>query len=119
MTLATLLVIGFLAGILSGLFGIGGGLVIVPCLVAFLGFETKQAVGTSLAAILLPVGILGVWTHYKAGNVNFKYSLLLDVGLFFGALIGAKIMVDMDKIVANRLFAAFLIIEAIKMALGK
>src|SRR5262245_50307299 len=119
MSIAVLLGIGFVAGILSGMFGIGGGLVIVPCLVAFLGLGTKQAIGTSLAAILLPVGILGVLEHYKAGNVNFKYSLLIDLGLFFGALIGARIIVDLPKIVVNRMFAAFLVLVAIKMVLGK
>jgi uncharacterized membrane protein YfcA len=119
MTIALLLLIGFGAGILSGLFGIGGGLVMVPCLVAFLGLETKRAIGTSLTTILLPVSILGVIRHYQAGNVDFKYSLLLGAGIFFGALIGANIMVEIDKVLANRLFAGFLVIVAIKMALGK
>jgi uncharacterized membrane protein YfcA len=119
MVIAGLILIGLGAGVLSGMFGIGGGLVIVPSLVAFLGFETKKAIGTSLTAILLPVGILGVLEHYRAGNVNFKYALLIDIGLFFGALIGARIIVDLDKVVANRLFAAFLIAVAVKMLLGK
>jgi uncharacterized membrane protein YfcA len=119
MTIAGLLILGLGAGVLSGMFGIGGGLVIVPCLVTFLGFELKKAVGTSLMAILLPVGLLGVMEHYRAGNVNIKYALMIDVGLFIGALIGAKIMVDLDKVVANRIFAFFLILVAAKMLLGK
>jgi uncharacterized protein len=119
MLVFTLIAIGFVAGILSGMFGIGGGLIIVPALVTFVAFETKQAIGTSLAAILLPVGILGVIEHYKAGNVNLKYSLLIDLGLFVGALIGARIIVDLPKIVVNRMFAVFLIAVAIKMLMGK
>ena len=114
-----LVAIGFVAGILSGMFGIGGGLVIVPCLVTFLGLGTKEAIGTSLAAILLPVGILGVLSHFKAGNVHVRYALLIDAGLFFGALLGSQIIINMPKLVANRLFAGFLVLVAIKMVLGK
>ena len=111
--------IGFVAGILSGMFGIGGGLIIVPSLVAFLGFETKQAIGTSLGVIILPVGILGFLTHYRAGNVNFQTSMLIAAGLFFGSFVGAKLVVGLPKEVVNKIFAVFLVLVAIKMYLGK
>lgn len=115
----TLIAIGFVAGILSGMFGIGGGLIIVPLLVGILAFETKRAIGTSLMAILLPVGILGVMRHHKAGNVDVKAALLIDIGVFFGALIGATIIVSLPKDVVNKLFAAFLVLVAVKMFTGK
>ena len=114
-----LVVIGLIAGILSGMFGIGGGLIIVPSLVAFLGYETKQAIGTSLGVIILPVGLLGLLTHYKAGNVNFKASLLIAMGLFFGSVIGAHLVVGLPKDVVNKLFAVFLVLVAVKMFIGK
>ena len=114
-----LIAIGFVAGVLSGMFGIGGGLIIVPSLVAFLGFETKRAIGTSLAAILLPVGILGVIRHHQAGNVDIRASLLIDVGVFFGAILGAMIIVSLPKEIVNKLFAVFLVLVAIKMFTGK
>ena len=118
MTILTV-AIGLVAGILSGMFGIGGGLIIVPSLVALRGYETKQAIGTSLGVIILPVGILGFLTHYRAGNVNFKASLLIAAGLFFGSYVGAKLVVSLPKDVVNKLFAVFLVLVAIKMFLGK
>ena len=83
--------IGLAAGILAGLFGIGGGILIVPALVQFAKMPFKQAVGTSLGALLLPVGLLGAITYYKAGNLEPRASLLVALGIVFGALGGAKL----------------------------
>ena len=66
------IILGLAAGVLSGLFGIGGGIVLVPSLIVFFGMEILDANATSLAAMLLPVGILGVWSYYKAGHVNIR-----------------------------------------------
>src|ERR1051325_4008070 len=80
--------IGLAAGVLSGLFGIGGGIVIVPMLV-FIGLAQKEATGTSLAALLMPVAILGVIEYGRRHEIRVTYSIGLAIGLFFGAYFGA------------------------------
>ena len=80
-----MIALGLTAGILAGLFGIGGGLVIVPILVLVFGFDPKMAVGTSLFVILLPTGLLGVLEHWRNGNVRVGAGLCITTGLFFGA----------------------------------
>ena len=112
MTLAIYLVIGLAAGLLSGLFGIGGGILIVPALI-FLGrMSPSSATGTSLGALLLPVGALGAWQYYKGGHVNVAASLLIALGLFLGAYFGARFGLELDPATAKRAFAVFLIIVA-------
>ena len=87
-----LLLLGLFAGILGGMFGIGGGLVMVPGMVLLLNFDDKKAVGTSLATILLPVGLLGVGEHWRNGNVDVKVALLLGTGFVVGSLLGALLV---------------------------
>src|SRR5688500_11623624 len=91
------IVIGFGAGILSGLFGIGGGILIVPALIFFAKMPAIQATGTSLGALLLPVGALGAYEYYKRGNFNVTASLWIALGLFLGAYIGARFAQDMSQ----------------------
>lgn len=110
-----LLLIGFAAGILSGLFGIGGGVLIVPALAFVAKMPIKMATGTSLGALLLPVGFLGAWTYWKGGNVDVRASLLLACGLFFGAFLGAKLVQQMQPQLLQRLFAVFLATMAVRM----
>ncbi len=112
---AVFLAIGLAAGVLSGLFGIGGGLLIVPALVFLANFPTKLALGTSLGALLLPVGLLGAYTYYQAGNVNPRASLLIAVGLFLGAWGGAKIAQELSAATLQRLFAVFIVLMAIRL----
>jgi uncharacterized membrane protein YfcA len=83
--------IGVMAGILSGLSGVGGGIFIVPALMFFAHFHLKLALGTSLGALLLPVGILGAYTYHQNGNLDLRAVLLLALGLFFGAWAGARV----------------------------
>ena len=104
--------IGFCAGILSGLFGIGGGLIIVPSLILLARLAPITATGTSLAALLLPVGALGVWEYYKKGHLNIPAALLLAVGLFFGAWIGARLAQQLSPTQLKRAFAVFLVLVA-------
>ena len=89
MEIITMLGLGVAAGVLSGLFGIGGGLVIVPALVVVFGFPIKTAVGTSLFALLLPTGLLGVLEYWRTGNLRPAAGLCIALGLFFGAYLGA------------------------------
>ena len=81
---------GLLAGSLSGLIGIGGGVIIIPILVIFAGLSQKMAQGTTLALLVPPIGILAAWTYYKQGYVDFPIAGLICVGFIFGGLIGAK-----------------------------
>ncbi len=106
-------VVGILAGVMSGLFGIGGGIIMVPTLIAFFGMDMLNANATSLAAMLLPVGVLGVITYYKAGYINLKDSLWLSLGLLAGSYFGAELAVTVDVSVLSKLYAAFLLYVAV------
>jgi uncharacterized membrane protein YfcA len=83
------LLIGLFAGVASGLFGIGGGILIVPALTFLAGFSQGKATGTSLAVLLPPVGLLAVWEYYRHGNVDLKAGLFVALGLVLGAWLGA------------------------------
>jgi len=113
--LVIFLAIGLAAGVLSGLFGIGGGIVIVPALLFFARMSPATATGTSLGALLLPVGALGAWEYYRTGNLDVRSSLLLAVGLFFGAYVGAKLNQVLSPVQAKRAFAVFLLFVAVRL----
>jgi uncharacterized membrane protein YfcA len=111
--------IGLLAGVASGFFGIGGGIIIVPMLGFLVGMTQTQATATSLAAMILPVGILGVWQYWKAGQLpqqNIYYALILGAGLMIGALFGSRIALMLDQDMLRKGFAALLIFAAVKLA---
>ncbi len=110
-----LLAIGLLAGILSGLFGIGGGVVIVPALMLLAKFSTRGATGTSLGALLLPVGILGAMTYYKNGDLDVKASLLIAGGLVIGVFAGAQLAQMVGETQLRKAFAVFLVLVAGKI----
>lgn len=110
-----LALVGLGAGVLSGLFGIGGGVVIVAALVAFAKFPIHKATGTSLAALLLPVAILGVVEYWKSGNVDVRAAALLAGGLLAGAWLGARLALQMNGATLQRAFAVFLVVIAIRM----
>jgi Predicted permeases len=101
--------IGLIAGVLSGIFGIGGGVVIVPALILVAGLAPVAATGTSLAALLLPVGALGAYEYYKKGHLNIGAALWIALGLFFGAWIGARLAQHLTAIQLKRAFAIFLV----------
>lgn len=109
------LVIGLGAGVLSGLFGIGGGVVIVPALVGLGGFSIHRATGTSLGALLLPVGILGAVEYHRQGHIDVRASLLIALGLATGAWFGARGAQHLNSATMQRAFAAFLVIIAVRM----
>jgi uncharacterized protein len=115
MQIVGLLLVGVLAGICAGMFGIGGGLIIVPALVFFYGLSQHAAVGTSLGAILLPVGALSAWVYWKNGNLNVTYSLLIAAGLLIGAYFGAKLVQPVSDVTLRRMFASFLVVVALRM----
>jgi len=107
-----MIVLGLAAGVLSGLFGIGGGLVIVPALVLVFGFDIKTAIGTSLFVILLPTGLLGVLEYGKHGHMKISSGLLIAFGVFCGAYFGAIMAGAVSASVMRRLYAVFLLVVA-------
>ena len=107
--------IGLAAGVLSGLFGIGGRIVIVPALLFFAHMHPSTATGTSLGALLLPVGALGAWEYYRNGSVDLRASALIAGGLFFGAYFGARLNQMLSPVQAKRAFAVFLVLVAARM----
>jgi uncharacterized protein len=109
------ILIGIVAGMLGGLVGVGGGLVIVPSLVYFLGFSQHTAQGTSLGLIMLPVGILGVLHYYRQGHVDFKVVGLLAIGFLIGSFFGSKIALSLSQETVKKLFAVLMIVIALKM----
>lgn len=112
MLIVIFLLIGLAAGLLSGLFGIGGGILIVPALLFFAKMQPSTATGTSLGALLLPVGALGAWQYYKGGHVNITASLCIALGLLVGAYFGARFGQGLDPATAKRSFAVFLVVVA-------
>lgn len=111
--------IGLAAGVLAGIFGIGGGILIVPALILLANFSPQLATGTSLGVLLMPVGILGAWAYYREGNMRFSASLWIAVGLFLGAYLGAKLAHQLSPLVLRRAFSVFMILVALRMWITK
>ncbi|OGX30221.1 MAG: permease [Omnitrophica WOR_2 bacterium RIFCSPHIGHO2_01_FULL_48_9] len=114
-----LVLVGLIGGIFSGVFGIGGGTIMVPALVYFLGLTQHQAQGTTLAVLLMPVGLLGVLRYYQAGNVKIQMALLIGLGFIFGAFLGAHFVHGLSESTLKRVFGIFLVLVGMKMVLLK
>jgi len=108
-------VLGLVAGIISGLIGIGGGIIIVPALVFIFGMTQHQAQGTTLALMVPPIGLLAAWTYYKQGYVNLKVAGLICLGFFVGGLLGARIATSLPTKVLEKIFGVGLLLISIKM----
>ncbi|MGA8260545.1 MAG: sulfite exporter TauE/SafE family protein [Arenicellales bacterium] len=106
------LVIGLVAGVLSGLFGIGGGVVIVPALIFVAQMSPETATGTSLASLLLPVGALGAWYYYRHGLVEIVPAVWIAAGLVVGAWLGAHVALRLSEHDLQKVFAVFLVFVA-------
>jgi len=114
-TIIILIIIGVAAGVLSGLVGVGGGLIIVPALVYFVAFSQKAAQGTSLGILLLPVGILAVLQYYQKGYVDIKVVLIVSAGFLIGGWLGSKLAVSLPVATIKKIFAIFMLLTALKM----
>ncbi len=110
---------GFLAGILGGFFGIGGGIIIIPILIYLVGFSQHMAQGTTLAAMIPPIGLMAALAYYKAGNVNIKAAALIAAGFFIGGWISGTLVQHVPEGVLRRSFAILLLLVAVKMWFGK
>ncbi len=108
-----MLPMALVAGLLSGMFGIGGGLVIVPMLMMFWHFESRRAVGTSLMALLPPVALPGVLEYYNSGNLDWAVAAILAGGLLVGSLLGARFTLAMSAQLAKRCYSVFLLAMAL------
>ena len=117
--LIILIVVGIVAGLLSGAFGIGGAIIVIPSLVFILGLSQHEAQGTSLAFMIPPVGILATWNYWKAGHVNWKIALVLSLTFLVGAYFGSQFSINISDKMLRRLFGGLLIIIAIKMIFSK
>jgi len=118
-TLFLLVLIGFMAGILGGLLGLGGGIIIIPALVFLLGFTQHQSIGTSVAVMLPPIGIFAAFNYYKAGYVNLKYALIIAVAFMAGSWLSSKLAVNMSESTLKKIFSFLLLIMAVKMFFSK
>ena len=114
-TILLLVVVGLLAGILSGLVGLGGGVIIVPALVFLLGFSQHQATGTSLGILLLPAGLFAVINYYQKGLIDVRVVLLIFVGFLAGGWLGSKISLSVNETVLKKIFAVVLLLIAGKV----
>lgn len=115
-TLILLVLIGFGAGILSGMIGIGGGLIIVPALVYMLGINQFSAQGTSIAAMLPPIGILAAFNYYKADAINMKYALIIGLTFVVGGYLGSKLTLNfISESMLRKIFGIVMLAGGIKM----
>jgi uncharacterized membrane protein YfcA len=108
--------LGLFSGVVAGLFGKGGGIIIVPALIKLFGYEPKKSAATSLAALQLPVGLPGVIVYAKAGHLQLLYAALIAVGLVAGAFLGTKIAIKMPSATFKKVYAFFLLTMAFYMA---
>lgn len=117
-----LLVTGLVAGVLSGMVGIGGGIVIVPALVYFLGYNQHQAQATVLFMFLLPIGILGVYNYYSAGHIGkieMKTALIMASTFVAGSYLGSKFTISLDQDTVKKIFGFIILLISLKMIFGK
>jgi uncharacterized protein len=117
--IAGYLILGLLAGVLSGLVGLGGGFVIVPALVFIFGFSQHQAQGTTLALLVPPIGILAAWTYYQQGFVDVKVAAFIAAGFVVGSLLGARYAINISNEILEKVFGVALVLIGLKMIIGR
>lgn len=118
-TIGILVFIGLLAGIFSGMLGIGGSTVMIPLMVLLLGFTQHQAQGTSLAVLAVPVTLLAAYTYYEQGYVNWRFALVIALAFALGGFIGGKIAVNLQPALLKRIFGGVLLLISLKMIVQK
>ncbi len=113
-----LLAIGSIAGFISGGFGVGGGIIIVPALVIIMKYSQHMAQGTSVLLMLPPIFIVAAYNFYIEGFVDVKVALILMVSFIFGAFYGAKVALNLPEFTIKKVFGAFMILAGLKMIFG-
>ena len=119
LTIIILIIIGIAAGMLSGIAGVGGGVIIIPALIFILGMSQFEAQGTSLAMMIPPIGIMAAFNYYKDGYINWKYAAILAVFFLIGGYFGSKIALSIPQNIVKKSFAIFIILVGVKMLFGK
>jgi uncharacterized membrane protein YfcA len=114
-TIFLLVLVGLTAGILSGLIGVGGGIIIVPALVLLFGFSQKEAQGTSLAILLLLIGIFSVYEYYHQGRIKIIYAIIVALAFLIGGYIGSKFSFSISEQKLKRIFALTMMLLSIRM----
>lgn len=114
-----LIAIGLIAGVLSGIMGVGGGVIMIPLMIMLLHFNQHEAQGTSLAVLAVPVTFLAAYNYYNEGYVNWKYAAVIAVFFVVGGFLGSKLAVNLDQKTLKRIFGAVLLVLSIKMLWGK
>ena len=115
----TYIVLGLIAGVFSGFLGIGGGSIIIPVLVYLYGLTQHEAQGTTLALMVLPIGLLAALRYYYSGNVNIPMAVFISIGFFVGGFIGAIIVQPVPDYLLKKIFGIFLLLIAFRMIIGK
>ena len=118
-TFIILIIIGLLAGILSGLVGVGGGILMIPFLIIFLGLTQHQAQGTALFAMLPPIGILAAINYYKEGFVKWEYAIVIAFTFVIGGYLGSKLSLSLPPQMVRRIFGVIMLLGAIKLISSK
>ena len=121
-TILILIIIGLSAGILSGLVGVGGGIIMVPMFVLFLGLTQHNAQGLSLAVMLPPVTFLAVYNYHTAGsggNIDWRIAVTVSILFIIGGFIGSKIALQIDQRMLRKIFGVFMLLVAIKLIFTK
>ena len=112
-------ILGIVAGILGGMFGIGGGAIIVPALVLLFGLTQHQAQGTTLAILVPPIGLLAAMRYYQSGNVKLSIAAFVCAGFFIGGLIGADFVHNLSDPLLKKMFGIFLLFVSLQMIISK
>ena len=114
-----LVIIGILSGFLSGMMGVGGGVIMVPLMVFLLGFTQHEAQGTSLAVLAVPVTFLAAYTYHTEKGLNWRYALIIAVAFVIGGYLGSKLAVNINDLLLKRIFGVVMLIASIKLIFFK
>lgn len=113
------IILGLISGIFGGMFGIGGGTILIPALVYLFGLTQLQAQGTTLAIMVPPIGLLAAMRYYYSGNVKLGMAIFICIGFFIGGLLGAHIVQKFPDPLLKKMFGVYLLAVSLKMIFGK
>lgn len=119
MTYMLYIILGLVAGVFGGLFGIGGGTILIPALVFLFGLTQHQAQGTTLALMVPPIGLLAAWSYWRAGNVKISMAAFICMGFFIGGLIGAQYANKIPDPLLKKIFGVYLMFVSLQMIFSK
>jgi uncharacterized membrane protein YfcA len=118
-TIIILVIIGLMAGVFGGMFGVGGAIIMVPALVYFLGVDQHTAQGTSVAIMLPPIGLFAAYNYYKAGQVNIWYAVIIAIAFLVGGYFGSKIALALPENLMKKIFGILLLLVALRIIFSK